>query len=447
MQYRMAISLTSEQQAPISAIQSGFNRIIRISGPAGSGKSVIVKALQEVANNIIYCAPTGLASAAISGSTVHKQFGVPTGFPLDPDVKCTSLRRSDMSTRFFGGKRAAPLASADWIVIDECSMLRADTLDFIDSALKHARGSTKPFGGVGMLLVGDDGQLPPVATDSDQEALKEWGYASPYGINQSRCLEDVETFTLTRIFRQASRAEGELFSRIRTGQQSNLDLRILSRCVGPKLPGSVTLTPYVAIAKQVNLAELHALGQELFRFDVESKDWAGAPPVQPISLCRGARVVIKANGSWKAAGEHQSCVNGDQGTYYGCDKFGRMLIDVDGRGMINLPKKTWTQYKAKLGNELGNDQQLQQVKSGQFKAFPVMLGWAMTIHASQGSTLKRVYIDLPDRKPFTTGLLYVALSRVVAMKGLRLSREVKHSDVSSAVQGELCDDQDEMLLE
>lgn len=438
----MAISLTKEQQAPISAIQSGFNRIIRISGPAGSGKSVIVKALQEVASNIIYCAPTGLASAAIAGSTVHKQFGVPTGFPLDPDVKCTILRGSDMSTRFFGGKRAAPLSRADWIVIDECSMLRADTLDFIDSALKYARGSTEAFGGVGMLLVGDDGQLPPVATDKDQQALKEWGYELPYGINQSRCLKDVETFTLTRIFRQSSRAEGELFSRIRTGQQSNLDLRVLNRCVGPSLPGSVTLTPYVAIAKRVNLEELHALNQELFDYDVESKDWAGAPPIEPISLCRGARVVIKANGSWKAAGEHQSCVNGDQGTYYGCDKYGRMLIDVDGRGMINLPKKVWTQYKAKLGN----DQQLQHVKSGQFKAFPVMLGWAMTIHASQGSTLKRVYIDLPDRKPFTTGLLYVALSRVVAMKGLRLSREVKHSDVSSAVQGELCDDQDEMFF-
>ena len=123
MQYSMAVSLTKEQQAPISAIQSGYNRLIRISGPAGSGKSVIVKALQEVADNIIYCAPTGLASAAIGGSTVHKQFGVPTGFPLDPDVKCTILRGSDMSTRFFGGKRAAPLARADWIVIDECSML------------------------------------------------------------------------------------------------------------------------------------------------------------------------------------------------------------------------------------------------------------------------------------------------------------------------------------
>jgi hypothetical protein len=436
------MQLTDEQQAIIEAIQSGFERIIRVSGPAGAGKSVIVRELQSVSSNIIYCAPTGLAAAAINGATVHKQFGVPVGFPLDPNVKCTVLRRADASTRFFGGKRAAPLALADWIVIDEVSMLRPDILDFIDSALRHTRGSTRPFGGIGVLLVGDDGQLPPVATDKDKIALNAWGYKSPYSVNQARCLKDVKTYTLTRIFRQKSRAEGELFSRVRTGQQSNLDLRRLNNCVGPAIPGSVTLTPYVKIAKAANLRALNALGGEMFDYTVESKNWKGAQPIEPITLCRGARVVVKANGTWKAGGDHQSCVNGDQGIYYGVDKYGRMLIDVDGRGMINLPKKVWTQYKSAIKS--GADAQLTQVKSGQFKAFPVMLGWAMTIHAAQGSTLKRVYIDLPDRKPFTTGLLYVALSRVEALAGLRLSREIKHSDVSSAVQGKLSNDQEEM---
>lgn len=436
----MGVNLTDEQLAIVSGIKSGFERIIRVSGPAGSGKSAMIKELHKVSSNTLYCAPTGLAAAAIGGSTVHKLFGVPTAYPLNPDSAASSLRGSDVSTRFFGGRRAEPLRVAEWIVIDECSMLRADILDFIDGALRHARGSTERFGGVGMLLVGDDGQLPPVATDVDATALAEWGYYRPFGISEARCLKDVKTYTLTRIFRQISRAEGELFSRIRTGQQSNLDLHILNRCVGQALPCSVTLTPYVAVAKQANVCALNALCGQMFDFGVQSKDWTGARPVDPITLCRGARVVIKANGSWKVAGDHQSCVNGDQGTYYGCDKHGRMLIDVDGRGMINLPRKVWTQYRAKIGK----DNNLNHVKSGQFKAFPVMLGWAMTIHAAQGSTLKRVYIDLPDRKPFTTGLLYVALSRVVALSGLRLSRAIRHSDVSSAIQGELSDDQEEM---
>jgi len=432
----MGVSLTREQQTIIDAIQSGFERIIRVSGPAGSGKSVVVNELKRVSNSIIYCAPTGLASSLIGGQTVHKTFGMPSGFPLDPNIKCTILRRSEISTKFFGGKKAAPLVSADWIVIDECSMLRADHLDFINSALQHARGSSAPFGGCGILLVGDNGQLPPVASDSDTEAFEQWGYHKPYGIDQSRSLRGVKTYSLTRIFRQKSRAEGELFSRIRTGQQSSLDLRILNGCVGRPHPRSVTLTPYRAIAKRVNERELSKLNGEEFEFTVEKKGWVGEDPVKPLKLRRGARVVVKANGSWKATGEHQSCVNGDQGTYYGVDKYGRMLIDVDGRGMINLPKKVWAQHKWTVGPSMD----LEQVKSGQFKAFPVVLGWAMTIHSSQGSTLKRVYIDLPPTKPFTTGLLYVAISRVTSMAGLRLSRKVRNADVASAVQGEIQND-------
>jgi ATP-dependent exoDNAse (exonuclease V) alpha subunit len=159
-------------------------------------------------------------------------------------------------------------------------------------------------------------------------------------------------------------------------------------------------------------------------------------------LRRGARVVVKANGSWKAEGDYQNCVNGDQGTFYGVDRYGRMLIDVDGKGMINLPKKVWTQHKWTIGR----NSELEQVKSGEFKAFPVVLGWAMTIHSSQGSTLKKVYIDLPPAKPFATGLLYVAISRVTSMNGLRLSRQVRHSDIFSAVHGEIQGDQEELSI-
>ena len=153
-------------------------------------------------------------------------------------------------------------------------------------------------------------------------------------------------------------------------------------------------------------------------------------------------MVIKANGSWKAEGDCQSCVNGDQGTFYGVDRYGRMLIDIDGKGMINLPKKVWNQHKWTINQNA----ELEQVKAGEFKAFPVVLGWAMTIHSSQGSTIKKVYIDLPPTKPFATGLLYVAISRVTSMHGLRLSRQVRHSDILSAVHGEIQGDQEELSI-
>jgi ATP-dependent exoDNAse (exonuclease V) alpha subunit len=48
---------------------------------------------------------------------------------------------------------------------------------------------------------------------------------------------------------------------------------------------------------------------------------------------------------------------------------------------------------------------------------PLTLAWAITIHKSQGLTLKRVVIDL-GQKDFSAGLSFVAISRVKKLDGI-----------------------------
>jgi ATP-dependent exoDNAse (exonuclease V) alpha subunit len=54
------------------------------------------------------------------------------------------------------------MTKVDYIIIDEVSMLRADTFELINEILKQTTQSDKPFGGKVMIFTGDFYQIPPV---------------------------------------------------------------------------------------------------------------------------------------------------------------------------------------------------------------------------------------------------------------------------------------------
>jgi len=56
------------------------------------------------------------------------------------------------------------------------------------------------------------------------------------------------------------------------------------------------------------------------------------------------------------------------------------------------------------------------------------LGWAITIHKSQGMTLEDYTIDLGGGA-FGEGQVYVALSRTRALSSIKLRKEILTSDV------------------
>jgi hypothetical protein len=54
------------------------------------------------------------------------------------------------------------MTKVDYIIIDEVSMLRADTFELINEILKQTTQCDKPFGGKVMIFTGDFYQIPPV---------------------------------------------------------------------------------------------------------------------------------------------------------------------------------------------------------------------------------------------------------------------------------------------
>ncbi len=181
--------LSDQQQHCFDCVKYGTHgKFIVFNGGAGTGKSFAIDEIREKIPNVLLACPTAKAASIIKANTIHGVFGAPVGV-LDPDIPAPRLRYADRVTRYFKG--ADVLRACSWIIFDEYSMIRCDLFDFCDRALRSARKNDTPFGGCGVLLSGDDGQLPSVVTDSDFKELKAYGYESPFSVREAKVWKEL----------------------------------------------------------------------------------------------------------------------------------------------------------------------------------------------------------------------------------------------------------------
>lgn len=390
--------------------------VVLLIGRAGTGKSHFIRSLvdRDPTYPQALLAPTGLAAMNIGGQTVHSFFG----FPPRP------LIGNAEKPHYFFTRTARAI---NRLIIDEVSMLRADVLDAMNSHLQIARKSSRPFGGVQMLLVGDFYQLPPVVRGEESQLLEDAGYNSPYAFS-AHCLRDapLAAVQLTEVHRQTNQDFISILSSIRERRGVEDAVTILNTvCLDRSLPKRpVLLCATNAVADSYNQRGLAGLEGAAARytggFEGEAPRAQGDrfPAPMELVLKRGARVIFTQNdpeGRW---------VNGSLGTVKSLDDE-VIIVNLDTGDEVDVERATWPQAKWTWN---AKENRMEVKEEYKYVQFPLAPAWALTIHKAQGMTLDSVEIDL-GRGAFAPGQTYVALSRARSMETLRLTRPLSARDV------------------
>lgn len=390
--------------------------VVLVVGRAGTGKSHFIRSLVEAEPDFpqAVLAPTGLAAMNIGGQTVHSFFG----FPPRP------LIGNAEKPNWFFTRNARALRR---LIVDEVSMLRADVLDAMNTHLQIARKSSRPFGGVQMLLVGDFYQLPPVVRGDEGGLLEDAGYASPYAFS-AHVLRDapLTAVELTEVHRQTDRDFIALLSAIRERRGVEDAVTILNTvCLDRALPKRpVLLCATNAVADRYNSQGLAALTGAAARYtggfegEAPKAQSDRFPAPMELVLKRGARVIFTQNdpeGRW---------VNGSLGTVRELDET-LIAVSLDSGDEVEVERATWPQARWTWN---AKENRMEVKEEFKYVQFPLAPAWALTIHKAQGMTLDSVEIDL-GRGAFAPGQAYVALSRSRSMETLRLTRPLSPRDV------------------
>lgn len=390
--------LNNDQQYAKGLMDKGYN--VFLTGEAGTGKSYVlneyIKDCEDKKKQVMVVAPTGIAALNVSGATIHRAFRAPIGPIID---KPKQLPKT--------------LLNVDVLICDEISMCRIDLFDFmiyqVMKAIQYRRNHGKKD--IQIIVVGDFFQLPPVLTPKDNEVLKHIYKNLGKGFAFESKFWKYCGF-IKVILREPMRQSNDSFlsnlNKARIGDRSCV--RYFNDNASSFYDDNVlSIVGKNATAEAINTAKVNELVGPMKTYiadvDGQVKDSDKVAP-EVIDIKTGARVIMLVN---EPSGKYS---NGSFGTirYFNEDY---MKIEMDDSGALcKIEKYTWEILDYTVSNR-----SLKSKVIGTYKQFPIKIGYAITIHKSQGQTYDKVNID---PKCWDCGQLYVALSRCKSIERLHL---------------------------
>src|SRR5688572_15937637 len=252
---------------------------IFLTGKAGTGKTTFLKYIQENSSKqMAVLAPTGVAAINAGGVTIHSFFQLPLSpfIPQPAGFSSAGSQQNNSHTLLRGLKynheKRKLLQQLELLIIDEISMVRADVLDAIDLILRHYRHRyQEKFGGVQMLFIGDMLQLPPVVPDQEWQLLSTF-YEGPFFFHSQVLKESPPLYiSFDKIYRQTEESFLGLLNQVRDNELDEEGMALLETRFDPSFhpsqsEGYIVLTTHNNKAAEINLRNLEALDEPLFKY-------------------------------------------------------------------------------------------------------------------------------------------------------------------------------------
>ena len=431
---------SEEQERAIQLLCKHDKVVKRLSGKAGTGKSTVIRHVQQRVT-VSICATTAKAALNVGGVTLDRLFNYDR---TRDDMRSEKKLRENMEN------------CADIIVIDEASMIGRKMANYVHRvAIMYNKT---------LILVGDWAQARPVKD--------EW-------ITQSSILAEAVTVFLTESHRQTDKPFLDALNALSVGATDHPSYKVFDACKVRREPDGdhyVRLYATNQLTGNYNrsrLAELPDIAPKVplrvRAYKTQGAWYDGEEDrliddtrfIHQVSVKLGSRLMVTKN-------EHAlGIVNGDAGELIDVgflvvkghnskelqaklapaptdrpdelngepivcwlsqfttpEMKNLVLEEVEPRQVVLLMKHDRTGEEICIPNSTREIIDANDAVLFTFHGFPVMLGWAITIHKAQGATCDHVYVDMSSIMQFPAGsrhgLAYVALSRARTPEGLKI---------------------------
>lgn len=396
-----------------------------ISGPAGSGKSFVLNRFSALIDaqfhgkfNIALTASTGIAATIIGGRTIHSWAGLGIDTtPFDPQNVDKAIKA-----------KVKEMRETDVLIIDEISMLPAYLFEKLDLVLKWARRNSRPFGGVQIVLTGDFLQLPPVSKAGDNvdtsfaittDAWKQANIQYCYMDKSHRATDRRLKYVLGKIAAGKARADENTTKLIKSRRGSLEELADKNKVYTTLFTINRNVDSFNEneLEKNANpLVVARIVRRNGSKVDQDKIIKSNSVP-EVVKYKVGATVMLTAN---IRADNGEFLPNGALGIITGTrseNGFTAPMVRFNsGIYQLIAPKAYMLSKKVAYTDKTTGEVEVIEEPIAQVDQIPLKLGYAISVHKSQGQSFQGVVADLS--KIFTPGLGYVALSRVSSLDDL-----------------------------